>query len=420
VAVPYNPGTMATTIRIGVRRALVLAILVPAVAGAQTPPPAAGIRCVAVRNFTLVVKADGSVVGWGRDPDGQAARPPSPTREVTAPLPIELPGKVLQVAIGESSEYALLEDGTVVAWGANDEGQLGNGPPGASGELGRYPKPSVAPVRVTGLGGIVQIAAGLKHAVALKGDGTVWAWGRRENGEIGDGEPKGLRALTAIGPVRVPGLEGITQIAVDSSHNLALRSDGHVMAWGSNNSGELGLGTRVTGWRPAEVPGLDRVVAIAAGIGSIAGGGTSGAVRDDGTVWMWGSNASAMIGNGLGPLSPDDVGGRVLAPVPVKGVKGARRLSIGAGHVAALLADGTLRMWGHSGFGQTGVGPAGEYQTTPAIVKHANVAAVYLGGYHSLAVDTDGTLWIWGKSFIENGSGLLGKNLKVPSRLDLN
>ena len=285
--------------------------------------------------------------------------------------------------------------------------------------MGRYPKPSVTPVRVTGLSRIVQIAAGPKHAVALDRDGTVWAWGRRDNGEIGDGEPKGSRVLRAIGPIRVPGLEGITQIAADSSHNLALRSDGHVMAWGSNNHGELGLGTRATGWRPAEVPGLDRVVAIAAGIGSVAGGGTSGAVRDDGTVWMWGSNASAMMGNGLGPLSPDDEGGRVLAPVPVKGIKGARHLSIGAGHVAALLADGTLRMWGHGGFGQTGVGTSAEYQRTPVIVKLANVAAVYLGGFQSMAVRTDGTLWIWGHNSNSSGPGLLGKNLKVPTRLDL-
>ena len=406
---------MATTIR----TFFALAILVPTVLGAQTPPPSPGIRHVATRAFTLVVKADGSVVGWGRDADGQAARPPSPTRAITAPVAIELPGKVLQVALGESSQYALLEDGTVVAWGTNDEGQLGNGPLGASGELGRYPKPSVTPVRVTGLSRIVQIAAGMKHAVALDRDGSVWAWGRRDNGEIGDGEPKGLRALRAIGPIRVPGLEGITPIAVDSSHNLALRSDGHVMAWGSNNHGELGLGTRVTGWRPAEVPGLDRVVAIAAGIGSLAGGGTSGAVRDDGTVWMWGSNASAMMGNGLGPLSPDDEGGRVLAPVPVKGIKGARHLSLGAGHVAALLADGTLRMWGHAGFGQAGVGPSGEYQKTPVIVKLANVAAVYLGGSRSIAVRTDGTLWIWGANSIDSGPGLLGKNLRVPTRLDL-
>ena len=414
---------MATTLRTFDRRACILALLLPTVLGAQTPapapPPAPGIRSVATRAFTLVVKADGSVVGWGRDPDGQAARPPSPTRVITAPVAIELPGKALQVALGQTTQYALLEDGTVVAWGSNDEGQLGNGPLGASGELGRYPKPSVTPVHVTGLSRIVQIAAGPKHAVALDRDGTVWAWGRRDNGEIGDGEPKRSGALKAIGPIRVPGLEGITQIAADSSHNLALRSDGHVMAWGSNNHGELGLGTRATGWRPAEVPGLDRVVAIAAGIGSVAGGGISGAVRDDGTVWMWGSNASAMMGNGLGPLSPDDEGGRVLSPVPVKGIKGARHLSLGAGHVAALLADGTLRMWGHGGFGQTGVGTAAEYQRTPVITKLANVAAVYLGGFQSMAVRTDGTLWIWGHNSNSGGPGLLGKNLKVPTRFDL-
>ena len=167
------------------------------------------------------------------------------------------------------------------------------------------------------------------------------------------------------------------------------------------------------------MPGLDRVVAIAAGIGSIAGGGTSGAVRDDGTVWMWGSNASAMMGNGLGPLSPDDEGGRVLAPVPVKGIKGARRLSIGAGHVAALLADGTLRMWGHGGFGQTGVGTAAEYQTTPVIVRHANVAAVYLGSYHSMAVAPTARCGSGATTSSRSGPGLLGKNLKVPTRLDL-
>src|SRR6478752_4083438 len=104
---------MATTLRSFDRRACILALLVPAVLGAQTPPAAPGIRHVATRDFTLVVKADGSVVGWGRDPDGQAARPPSPTRVITAPVAIELPGKALQVALGQTTQYALLEDGTV-------------------------------------------------------------------------------------------------------------------------------------------------------------------------------------------------------------------------------------------------------------------------------------------------------------------
>ena len=90
----------------------------------------------------------------------------------------------------------------------------------------------------------------------------MWAWGRRSNGEIGDGARGGV---SAIGPTRVPGLEGIKQIAADGSHTLALRSDGHVMAWGLNHSGELGTGTRDNASTPVEVKGLDRVVAIAAG-----------------------------------------------------------------------------------------------------------------------------------------------------------
>jgi alpha-tubulin suppressor-like RCC1 family protein len=398
-------------------RASAVALLFSTVLAAQPPPATGRIRHVAARRFALVVKADGSVVGWGPDPDGQAARPPSPTRVITAPVLIDLPGKALQVALGESSEYALLEDGSVVSWGTNDEGQLGSGAMGASGELGTYPKPSITPARVTGLTDIIQIGAGWKHAVALRKDGTVWAWGRRDDGEIGDGKPTTLRPLRAIGPTRVSGLEGITQIAVDRSHNLALKADGRVMSWGSNSDGELGNGSRVTGWTPTEVIGLDRVVAIAAGSGG--GKGSSGAVRDDGTVWMWGTNTSAQLGNGEGPMSPDDPGGRNLLPVAVKGVAGAKRLSIGDGHVAALLGDGTLQMWGFDGWGQIGVGTSGFYHEKPMKVTGiSNVSVVHLGGPHSFAVRADGTLWIWGPRFFPD-QGILGKYLHVPTRLDL-
>src|SRR5687767_7674949 len=123
--------------------ALAFSLLSPIVAAAQTTPL---IRDIAsTSQFTLVVKADGTVVGWGRDADGQAARPVSANRIIPAPVTIELPGKALQVATGDTTQYALLEDGTVVAWGTNDEGQLGNGPMGATGELGRYPKPTITP-----------------------------------------------------------------------------------------------------------------------------------------------------------------------------------------------------------------------------------------------------------------------------------
>ena len=119
--------------------ALTLSILLlsASVAAAQPAPDVALTRSVAAGAFTLVVKADGTVVGWGRDTDGQSARPASPRGSIGTPIVIDLPGKALQVAVGDLTSYALLEDGTVAAWGPNDAGQLGNGPMGASGELGR-------------------------------------------------------------------------------------------------------------------------------------------------------------------------------------------------------------------------------------------------------------------------------------------
>jgi alpha-tubulin suppressor-like RCC1 family protein len=396
---------------------LALALLLPAVTGAQTTPL---IRDIASGGqFNLVVKADGTVVGWGRDPDGQAARPVSPNRMVAAPITIDLPGKALQVAMGDTTQYALLEDGTVVAWGTNDEGQLGNGPMGASGELGRYPKPSITPVRVTGLTNVIQIAAGKKHAVALRKDGTVWAWGTREEGAIGDGQPKTLRPVMALGPTQVKGLQGITRIAAAGNHNLALRSDGKVMAWGLNRDGQLGNGTRDSAWTPVEVSGLERIVDIGAGVASFAGNCYSGAVRDDGTVWLWGSGGSGVMGNGTPLVSPDEPGGRNLLPLQVPGLTKVKKLTLGTGHVAALLTDGTLRMWGHDGYGQIGVGTSNEYYFKPVAVKTlTNVAAVYLGSMRSFAVRTDGTLWIWGYGSI-GAQGLLARNLRVPTLYEL-
>ena len=95
-----------------------------------------------------------------------------------------------------------------------------------------------------------------------------------------------------------------------------------------------------------------------------------------------------------------------------------KALSLGFGHAAALLGDGTLRMWGHNGFGQLGVVTSDDYSLRPVPVKGiTNVAAVYLGSMRSAAVRTDGSLWIWG--FGTGGDGNLGKNLRVPTLIGL-
>jgi alpha-tubulin suppressor-like RCC1 family protein len=389
----------------------ICALCSPVALRAQTAAPAASIRDVAPgKQFAVVARGDGSIVAWGG------------IREVAPAVPtsIALPGKALRVAAGESSAYALLEDGTVVAWGTNDEGQLGNGASGSNKPLGTYPKPSATPVRVTDLTNIIAIEAGRKHAIALRKDGTVWAWGVRDDGAIGDGEvaPGRPRVVSAAAPVAVPGLTGITQIAVGETHNLALTRDGKVMSWGSNSTGELGVGTRVTGWTPAEVTGLANVVAIAAGSGQ-GNYGVSAAIRQDGTLWVWGSGSSAQMGNGVSNPSPDDPGGRNLLPLQVKGLADVKDAAVGAGHIAALLNDGSLRVWGMNGYGELGLGRTSAYEVRPVKVTGiTNVASLRLGGYTSYAIRTDGTLWIWGFA-LSSDRGILSRQLNAPTRVDL-
>ncbi len=136
-------------------------------------------RDVAPGSGVLVVQSNGVVVTWGRSASGG----------IPVPTPVDLPGPALRVAVagsllGSFTGYAVLEDGTIAAWGANDEGQLGNGAMGASRALGTYPKPSVTPVRVTGLTDVADIDAGNSHVVAVRRDGTVWAWGSRDDGAL--------------------------------------------------------------------------------------------------------------------------------------------------------------------------------------------------------------------------------------------
>ncbi len=374
------------------------------------------IRHIAPGGGVLVVKADGSVITWGRSANGA----------LQVPTPLSLPGRALRVAVGGSdiggfTGYAVLEDGSVVAWGSNDEGQLGNGTPGTNVALGTYPKPSATPVTVTGLANVLEVTAGDKHALALTRDGTVWAWGRRDNGAVGDGDAlpaRSLRVLSAGAPVQVPLLRDIVHIASGRLHNLALTRDGHVLSWGMNRNGELGNGTRATGWTPTLIPGLDHVVAIAAGNGG-NDGGVSGALRDDGTVWMWGTNNSSMIGNSVSPTQPDDEGTFHGVPEVVRGIAGAKQLSIGSGLAAVVLADGSLRMWGHNGYGEIGIGrTSGEYVVRPARVPTiASIVGIYLGTMRSYAVTADGALWVWG--FQQTKQGILSRNLNVPTRLEL-
>jgi alpha-tubulin suppressor-like RCC1 family protein len=296
------------------------------------------------------------------------------------PVPVPDVSGVTAIAAGDYHTVALKGDGTLWAWGRNGHGQLGEG----------STTDRAAPVHVTGLSGITAIAAGDNHTVALKGDGTVWAWGRNSHGQLGDGGTTNRSA-----PVHVAGLSGITAIAAGGCHTVALRTDGTVWTWGWNGDGQLGDGRTTDRSAPVHVAGLLEVTAIAAGFEHTL------ALKGDGTLWAWG-------GNRFGQLGISSTTNR-SAPVQVAGLSGVTAIAAGSSHTVALKGDGTLWAWGWNSQGQLGNGSNTNRSAPEQVTGLSGVTAIVAGSSHTVALKRDGTLWAWGW----NSQGQLGNGSTV-------
>lgn len=394
-----------------------------AVPAAQAPPgePAAIVKITGDAH-KLLLRADGSVAGWGRVNHGQlgplADITPSPRMQSTSLVAIALPGRAVDIAAGENSSFALLEDGTVVAWGRADSGALGLGPVQApilrSSTASSEYRGIETPTRIAGLEDVASIAATGAAGYAVLRDGTVRAWGE---GPIGDG-----RAPSAYGgpprnngpalrPMPVPSLDGVAGVSAGGGVVLALMRDGRVFSWGSNFYGALGRPPRIelSLDSPGEVPGLADVVQV------VAGAGVSTALKKDGTVWVWGSNWQQQFGFPAPTDQPGPARGWVLEPQQVPGLTGVTAIAVGlkGRHTMALLTDGTLRVWGNQDWGQAGTGAGPGYHPRPLTPKIAGVAAVFAAGNNSFAVRRDGTLWAWGAG--GPGEFPLTSNVRVPT-----
>jgi alpha-tubulin suppressor-like RCC1 family protein len=316
---------------------------------------------------------------------------------------------------------ALLNQGTVVAWGENELGQLGDGThtgPETCGRKGRVEverietKPcSATPVGVSGLSGVSAVAAGGAHSLALLSNGTVMAWGYNGQGQLGDGTTTN-RDL----PVAVSGLSGVTAISAGAVHSLAVLSNGTVMAWGANEWGQLGDGTTKNRHAPVAVSGLSGVTAIS------AGGYESLALLSNGTARSWGGNGYGLLGDGSTESEFSDV------PVAVSGLSSVAALSAGLEDSMALLSNGAVMSWGHNFIGLLGIGGEAEveglaYSDVPISPCAAGInpsyqctSGPYLGGVsaisaapdHDMALLTTGAVVGWG----QGGYGQLGNGTK--------
>jgi alpha-tubulin suppressor-like RCC1 family protein/subtilisin family serine protease len=327
-------------------------------------------------SFTTAGSPPPNVWAWGRNLNGTLGD--CTTTQRATPQQVGGLKNVTDVAAGCDHSLAVKDDGTVWAWGWNGHGQLGIG----TSDLDAH----ASPVKVSGLSGVTDVAAGCSHSLALKDDGTVWAWGLGENGQLGDGT-----ATKRTSPVKVSGLSGVAEVAAGSFHSLALKDDGTVWAWGYNNSGQLGDGTTTMRTSPVQVSGLSSVT-------DVAGGGHSLAIKDDGTVWAWGPNSAGQLGDGT---QTDHT-----TPVQVSGLSGVTDVAAGS-HSLAVKDDGTVWAWGPNFDYQLGVDTTPYWiRTTPAKVSGiSNVVGVSGGADQSLAVKDDGTVWTWGSWHSGNDGG---------------
>lgn len=289
--------------------------------------------------------ADGQVYTWGSNYYGELGD--GTTNDSATPIAVHGMSNAQAVAAGNTLTLAVLSDGTVWAWGGySGWPALGNGSTNAS----------TSPVQVSGLSNVIAVATARYfgvHSLALKSDGTVWAWGTNFYGQLGDGTN-----TDRLTPVRVSGLAGITAIVATANGSLALKNDGTVWAWGQLAAGATNSSPPISRNTPIQVTGLFNVTAIAAGTAHYV------ALKNDGTAWTWGTswdaNTYGQLGNGTTTNSN--------AAIPVSSLSGITQIGAGGYHSLARKNDGTVWAWGRNSSGQLGDGTTTN-RTTPVPVS---------------------------------------------------
>jgi alpha-tubulin suppressor-like RCC1 family protein len=327
---------------------------------------------------TCAIQESGSVVCWGSNlggalGDGSIMRRPSPVTVLGLTDAVE-------VGCGQYFSCARRSDGTVVCWGGDSYGLLGDG----------TTPPRLAPVAVVGVTDAVELSVGYRFACARRRGGTVVCWGNNESGQLGDGS-FGEPHLT---PVTVSGLIDAVEIGAGAFHACARQSSGGVVCWGNDDHGQIGderdprmthVSVHLT---PVAVTGLANAVEIA--VGDIH----SCARLSSGAVVCWGANRAGE--HGAGPSTF-----RTTLSPPMVGLTDAVEIACGGAHSCARRRNGLVVCSGLGFSGQLGNGESGlgvESRTPVAVMNLTDVVAIALGGSHSCARRRDGAVLCWGSN----------------------
>ncbi|WBU37141.1 RCC1 domain-containing protein [Homoserinibacter sp. YIM 151385] len=358
----------------GSNRSRATAVDLDALGGADLVEVCAGYE------HSAALTSDGRVLAWGSNYYGQLADGTTTDSAVPVEVALGLPGGVAVTAIacGDQHVLALTDAGTVYAWGLNFFGQIGDGTV--------LDARTVTPVsfgdEFDGLT-VTAVSAGESQSMALMSDGTVAMWGRDNLGQLGRGDvwtTEQDRDRYSSVPLRsdIPAGAEVTAITAGQRHSLALTSDGAVLAWGFNNSGQLGTGSTGDEASPVRV---DLGALTAAGESVVAlGGGLehSVALTRSGRLYAWGQNYSGQLGTGttaseLRPVAVDmttsDLAGRTVEQV-----------SAGEEFTVALTDRGEAVSWGGNGSDQLGAPPLQPDRNHSTLATRVTTAGTALVG----------------------------------------
>jgi alpha-tubulin suppressor-like RCC1 family protein len=339
---------------------------------------------------------DGTLWCWGANSEGQLGDGTQTARSI----PIQVPDVTAAsgLAAGRGHTCVILDGGSVLCWGSNAAGELGNGT-SYTAHAERAP--------VTGISSSVSIVSGPDTICGLLADASVWCWGAGDFGELGNGTSQ----IDSRVPVQVSDIGNVTHISAGGelaagpsgpARACAVLADGSVWCWGSAQTQDV-VTPANSSKVPVQSPGIDNAVMVASGPDHTC------ALLVDGTVYCWGV---AKLGNGAGVLGSGTEFGSPT-PVKVSGIEGAIDISASARHTCVVLSDHTVWCWGSGTHGELGNGMTQSTTIPVRVVNITDATAVVAGDGRTCVVLATGTVQCFGS----NDRGVLGNGSTADSSI---
>lgn len=348
-------------------------------------------------NQTFAIKNDGTLWGWGHNNFGQIGDGThGDGTNKFIPTKIGTDSNWKTIAVGLYHSVALKTDGTLWTWGLNLTGELGDG-------TYDYGTEKFTPTQIGTATDWKLVAAGAYHSLAVKNDGSLWAWGLNVDGELGDGT-SGFGANKYV-PTKI-GSATWMSINAGTYHSVGIKSDGTIWAWGSNSYGQLGDGTKISRNIPTQIGITNNWKTL------ISGGYHTIGIKNDGSLWAWGNNEWGQLGIGVFEYFK-------LVPTQIGTDTNWQTLAAGGNHTIAIKNNGSLWAWGYNADGEYGNGVYGFNNFAPTQIGTAtNWQDVVTGFAHTVFLKTDGSLWTTGENWLgQLGDGTFNRR-NTPIQID--